>query len=132
MPARSQTPEPTQPTPEPPTVLAGILAQDEVYEPNKREVSADIIQWADTAYNYWLNNRDKWRAVPFPDQKTLAENLADLQYYCREVRDIPLTVQLRNGADGEPIKDPSSGETVGYRLVYRVRDKVKSGRPSGR
>jgi hypothetical protein len=100
-----------------PDVLAG-LEEDERFNPDERPISPKIQGFVDRAYTYWQSHKDEWRAVTLPSKSVVEEVLTDARHYGNHMRAVPVTVQVRSIDNVEG----------GTRLVYRVRDKVRSGR----
>ena len=107
-------------TPEVPTDL-DLLGDSENYDPEAgTPVAPQIQKFVDTAHDAWLLDKDAWRTTPPLSNIAAAREIVDeARRYGSKVREIPVTLQVRgyeNETDGK------------VRVVYRVRDKVQSGR----
>jgi hypothetical protein len=114
-------------TPAPVNPLAG-LAEPQKYIADQREIAPEIRDWVESNFKHWANTSKDWRKVVLPDEATAQKVIDDGRYYAKEIRDVPLTIQVRDALKDEV----ADGKRVGTALVYRVRSKVNAGRkPNG-
>jgi hypothetical protein len=110
-----------------------LLAKAENFDPEAGTPVADqIVKFVEAAYEAWLIDNDAWRSTPPLSNGASALNIVDeSRRYGSKVRDVPVTVQIRGYANeaGEAINQRNLADYTGkVRVIYRVRDKVQSGR----
>jgi hypothetical protein len=97
-----------------------LLDESEPFDPEGKPVSPQVQAWVEKAYSHWLEFPNAWRTTPRLSSLAAAREIVDeARRYGTKVREVPVTVQVRD------YLDETDG---GARIVYRVRDKVQSGR----
>jgi hypothetical protein len=115
--ARAETPAETPANP------FAALAQPQRFIAEQKSIANEVQGWVENSYDHWKDVSKDWRMVVLPDMETVNKVIEDGRYYCKTLRDVPLSIQVRE------IRDHLvDGKKVGTALVYRVRDRVNSGR----
>lgn len=100
-----------------PTTTAGLnlkgLSDPTVYHGSDLPVSPEVQDWVEESYEYWLDHQTKWRTVTLESEKAVQAVVAEARRYVNQVRDEPLTFQIK------------SAGTKGATLTYRVRESLK-------
>jgi hypothetical protein len=99
--------------------LKTALATDTTFVKGVRDVPGEVKEWVEGAYQAWLKDRTAWRSITFATAEDMENIMDDARQYTNVLRPVKLTVQTQGKP--ESTKD-------GVRVVYRVRDKVHSGR----
>lgn len=102
--------------------LAG-LAQPENFVAEERDVPQEVKDWAEAGFKHYTEVNKNWRKVHLPDEATAKKVVEDARHYVGKMREVPLTVQVREIRQ----EKNAAGQEV-TALIYRVRDRVNSGR----
>lgn len=106
--------------PDPKAPDLGALASADEFRDNVREVAPEIAKWVEASYDKWKTAPTKWRTVVQPTKAAAEYIVEEARHYTGKIRETPLTVQVR-----QIDEDAKTGTAT---LVYRVRDRVNSGR----
>lgn len=91
------------------------LSEPTTYQDASRPVADEIVQWVEDSYKHWQDNPKRWRTVVLGSEKAVAHTLSEGKRYCTQVRETPLSLQVK------------SAGTEGTKLTYRVREAIRRG-----
>lgn len=104
--------------------LAAALAAPKPFTPSGMDVPPEVAAWIDAGHAYWTDRPKEWSYVDLADMATADTVIGQGRAYAKTRPQGEVSLVLRSNP--EVVEDGEGNKIV--RVVYRVRDKVQSGR----
>jgi hypothetical protein len=77
------------------------LTQPETYADSSKPVNEEIVNWVEGMYEWWMEHPTRWQTFQLGSDGAVLAAISEGRRYCNEVRETPLTFQLKSAGTGD-------------------------------